>query len=113
MCNEAPYFLIMYNEYEKINVNGKEYDRVALETDLISKYVSREHFLYHVEGFPMLDPVNYVGMRIEFDPTTAYESMGYLMVKDYRIIKDTYNNGEKLKDYSDEPYPITYYQRCN
>ncbi len=109
-CNTAPYVLMIYNEYNKAVVNGKEYDCITLEKDIISKYVKRQNFSYHIEGFPMIDSNDYLDMTIEFDPTTAYETMGNLMVKDYRVIEDPYNNGTKLTDYSNEPYSTTYYQ---
>ena len=104
VCNEEPYFVMLKNNSSKAKVNGKEYTYIALETDIISKYISRDKFLYHVKGFPMIVSDDYLYMAIEFDPSTAYESMDYLVVKDYRIIEPN------LKDYSNEPYPITYYQ---
>lgn len=108
-CNTAPYFVCLYNEYNTVEVNGKTYDTIALSEDLLSKYVPRSGFSYHLEGFPMIDKDSYFNYSIEFDPTTAEEVMGYLMVKDYRIIEVPYGNGAVLKDYSHEPYPTKYY----
>jgi hypothetical protein len=108
-ANVAPYFVVIESEYNPLVFNGKEYTRIALGEDKISKYVDRDCFSYHLEGFPMLDTYGkYVDVTIEFNPADASDDeRGFLYVSDYNVIP---TRDEELVDKSGEDYPISYYQ---
>lgn len=110
ICNTAPYYLVLYNELESINVAGQEYNYIALNEDIVSKYVERKNFSYHLEGFPMVESSDFTEFTIEFNPDTAKNVEGNLMVYDYRIIENPYDDGNLLIDYTNQPYPTKYYQ---
>lgn len=100
-CDIAPY-QVLIEDY------GQQ--TLALEKNEILKYIDRSNFTYHLEGFPMVDPIEPIYVTIQYDPATTYEAMGYLFVENYRVIQTSNDIDEQLKDYSNEAYPLTYYQ---
>lgn len=104
--NTAPYFLVLTDAYNPIIVDDKEYTSLAFDAEKASKYLDRDQFSYHLEGFPIFSG-KYNYLEIEFDLNAAYESMGYLRVDDYKVL--SYNYGP-LENKSSFPYPNSYYQ---
>lgn len=105
----APYIPVIDVEYNPVVYNGKEFTLIGLDVDKISKYLDRDIFVYHLEGFPMINADNkYIDVSIQFSLDDAYDGeMGALMVSDYTVLP-AYDM--ELVDRSNDPYPISYYQ---
>ncbi len=105
-CNIAPYCLLLELS-EPIELYGVTYDHISFEDTELENYVDRSNFIYNIEGFPMITDSS-MAYVLEVDLSTAYDAMGYLMVKDYERLDA--DNTDVWVDHSSEDFPVDYYQ---
>lgn len=94
----------------KLNIEGKEIERVWLDDNSIENFIPRKYFSYILEGGPCLKEefIEKVPVEVEIDPDSVEFQDFYTYAK---VIKVVSVDGEtNPKDKTKDEYPMDYYK---